>query len=273
MFDWLVTQTPDPTLVNLGFIKVYWYGFLVSLAIVLGLVVTRYLYKRYNFKRDLFWDLSFYVIIFAFLGDRLAHVMFYNWEYYSHNLIDVVKVWEGGLAIHGAIFVGLLMLYVLARKHKFSFTKLGDVFVPGIALGLAIGRWGNYFNQEIYGLPSDSWLAIPIDLAHRVSGFENYEKFLPMFLYASILNLVIFLILILIHKLKLAEKIKIADGAIMASFLVLYGLGRFILEFWRIDIQNNFLGLRTGQYLSLALIVLAIAMIIKYFFVKNKSTE
>lgn len=262
MLDWFTSQTPSAVLIDLGITKIHWYGLLVASAIVIGLAITHYLYNRYRLKRDLFWDLSFYTIIFAFIGDRLAHVFFYEWEYYSANLFDIFKIWQGGLAIHGAIFVGLLAIYIYARKYKLSFWVLGDIFAPAIAIGLAIGRWGNYFNQEIYGLPSNSWIAIPIDLTRRVSGFESSTHFLPSFLFTSFANLIIFGILILLHHLKLKKEYRILDGSILISFLFLYAISRFCLEFLRIDSQPVFLTLRTGQWMSVVTIGLVIAMLI-----------
>ena len=262
MFYWLTSQTPNSILLSLGFITVHWYGLIVAFAIVVSLIVASRIYRKYNFKKDLFWDLSFYLVIFAFIGDRLTHVLFYEWTYYSQHLLDIFKIWQGGLAIHGAIFAGLLTLYIFARQKKISFWKIGDIFTPAIAIGLSVGRWGNYFNQEIYGLPSDAWFSIPIDLAHRVAGVESFEKFIPIFLFASIMNFLIFLMLIFLHHLRLNKKYKIKDGMIMVWFLILYSIGRFNIEFWRLDSQLYFLKLRTGQWLSIALMLLVIIFLV-----------
>jgi len=222
------------------------------------------------------WDLSFYIIIFGIIGDRLAHVFLYDWEYYSQNLLDILKIWQGGLAIHGAIFTGILVLFIYARKKFLSFWLLADIFAPALVLGQTIGRWGNYFNQEIYGLPTDLPWGIPINLVNRVKGYESFTHFHPTFLYLSIWCLLIFMVLFFWHKkrIKVFKNTGIIKGVgnIFLSYLFLYSIGRFLVEFIRLDLQPEPLGLRMGQWLSLVTVTLGIGLILSRHF-KSKRIE
>jgi phosphatidylglycerol---prolipoprotein diacylglyceryl transferase len=262
------TYLPQPILFSWSFISIYWYGLIVVLAILLAAWYAMTIAKNkpaidYN-KLD---SLFFYLLIFSFIGARLYHVFSFNWQYYSQNLFDIVKIWQGGLAIQGAILAGIVTVYFwfkknmnsVKNKQKISFLQITDWLAPALILGQFLGRWGNYFNQELFGKPTNASYGIPIGFANRVEGYENFSHFHPTFFYESILSLVLFFILYNLTKAKLKL------GTITLIYLGGYSLIRFGLEFIRIDPAPMFLGLRLPQVVSL-LVILAVIVLFKVIY-------
>lgn len=259
MISFLHTYHPKAILSTIGPISIHWYGLAIVIGIILAILITLYIAKLYNIKRDLVFDLAFYLLIFGIIGARLYDVLLFL-PYYINSPISVFKIWEGGMAIHGGIIAGILTIYFFAKKHNLSFWKLSSLITPGIALGQAIGRWGNYFNQELFGLPSSLPWSIPIDIANRPINYIQNIYFHPTFLYESLGNLLIAIILILIiyyifKKGKLNNKSFII---ITALYMVLYSILRFSLEYIRLDKAPYFLGLRWPQVISIIIIIIFI---------------
>jgi phosphatidylglycerol:prolipoprotein diacylglycerol transferase len=261
---------PSPIAFRIGPLNFYWYGLLMVLAIFLGGGSFFWLNKTYKIlKEEEVWNLSFYLILSGLIGARLFH-LFYNFSYYWQNPLAIFKIWQGGLSIHGALVGGMLALFFYSRFKNLSFWLLADLLAPALALGKTIGRWGNYFNQELYGWPTDLPWAIPIDYFNRVEGFLHFKYFHPTFLYESLWCFSIFLILLIIHRKRIKKlreqkhsNILEHSGFIFLLYLVLYSFGRFLIEFLRIDPQPIFLSLRLGQWLSL--IILAKAVFLRKF--------
>lgn len=251
---------PNPILLSIGGISIHYYGLILVLAfIVSGIYSRKVLLNKSLLSKKKIEDLFFYLIIFGLLGARLFHVFFFEWEYYSMNIIDIIKIWNGGLAIQGAIISGLITLYIFCKKNKLNFFNISDNIVPFLALGQFIGRWGNYFNQELYGKPTNSWYGIFIELENRVLGYEHFNYFYPTFFYESILNLILFIILINILKIKKL-------GLATLSYLLGYSIIRFGLEYIRIDEAPLIFNIRAPQFLSLWIIVITLGIIYyKYF--------
>ncbi|MDD5749632.1 MAG: prolipoprotein diacylglyceryl transferase [Patescibacteria group bacterium] len=252
---------PQPLLFSFGPFNVHWYGLIMVLAMLAAAVYAFYSFKKSEvLSAKKAEDLIFYLIIFGLLGARFGHVFFFNFDYYFDNPADIVKVWQGGMSIQGALVFAALTLLIWSVKNKVSFLALGDRLVPAVALGQVIGRWGNYFNQELYGQPA-SW-GIPINPINRVSGYENYNFFQPAFFYESILCLVLFFLL---HSLL---KVKLAAGRVFFVYLIFYGLIRFFMETVRIDETPDFFGWRLPQLIALLLPLLFLAGL--YFLPKLK---
>ncbi len=256
----LHTYLPQPILISFGPLVIHWYGFLIALAIWLGFYIAKNLFLHYKLSVNYFYDLGFYLIIFGILGARFWHVLS-AWHYYQFHWLDTLKIWQGGLAIHGAVLTGLLVVYFFSRHHHFNFWLLLDILSPALVLGQAIGRWGNYFNQELYGLPSHLPWAIPIALSNRLPHYEAYVFFQPTFFYESLWCLMVFLLLILFHQWRfkkrgsLKNKVFAMPGFIFASYLILYSLERFLIGYLRIDPMFTWLNLRVDQWTSLVLFV------------------
>lgn len=243
---------PDSIILSVGPLAIHWYGLiLVSAIIVSALIARRYFIKKNILTADQFEDLAFYLIIFGLIGARFGHVVFFNLSYYLQNPVDIFKVWQGGLAIQGALLFGFITAVLWSRRHKVNFWKLTDGVVLAVPLGQAIGRWGNYFNQELFGKPTDAWFSIPIDINYRIEGYETFTHFHPIFFYESILSLVLFLVL---YKIAFKNKLKI--GQLTLFYFIGYGLIRFLVEFVRIDYTFSLGGIRIAQIISLLFIFL-----------------
>jgi phosphatidylglycerol---prolipoprotein diacylglyceryl transferase len=270
MFYILNNWIPNNIIFSYGPITLYWYGFFIGISLLLGYLLILKLSKYFDIKKDDLNDLALWLVLFSLIGARVYEI-FLEWNYYWQNPIEILKIWQGGLAIHGVIIAGLIVIYLFSKKRKISFLKLTGLIVPSLALGQTIGRFGNWFNQELFGLPSNLPWSIPIEINRRPLEFINYSYFHPTFLYESIGNLIIFLILIFII-FKFKDKLnKSYLGLINLSiYLVLYSLLRFSLEFIKIDPTPLFLGLRWPQIFSLLLILLTI---IYFIYEKNKLTK
>ena len=259
MINFLHTNIPERILFAFGPFHIYWYGFLIVIGMILAILIAIKLGSYYGIYKDIIIDSSFWLIIGGVVGARLYHVIL-EFPYYLKNPLNIFKLWNGGLAIHGAIIAAIIIFYLISKKNNIEFFKLISIVTPGFALAMAIGRWGNYFNQENFGLPTSLPWGIPIEPANRVVGYLNFEYFHPTFLYESIGNFIIFLILVLIHVLLIKKKIKNFE-IVLFSHLILYSILRFSNEYVRIDVTPEFLGMRWPQIMSLIIIIVSIVFI------------
>ncbi len=264
MFHFLHTFHPHPILISFGPFNIFYYGFFIVCGILLGSIVILKLAEQYQLDKNIVMDSAFVVVLSAIAGGRLYHV-FLESDYYWQHPLNIIMLWRGGLAIHGAIIGGLLAIYLFARKHKVNFLLLTSLYTPALALGQTLGRWGNYFNQELYGLPTNQPWGIPIEVSHRILAYRNYTFFHPTFLYESMGNLFIFIILLLLHR-QLIKKKSSAYSLVIAVYLFFYSLLRFSLEFIRIDKTPELFNLRFPQIASLVLASLAL-----YIFYQQRS--
>ncbi len=246
LVNFLHNYNPQPILLRLGFWNVHWYGLLISCAIFLGLVLIIKIAPSYKYH---FQNIVFNIVIFGFIGARIYYVA-NEFSYYYAYPFEIFKIWEGGLGIYGAVIGGALALFIYARQHNLSFLFLADLLSPVLILGQALGRWGNYFNQEIFGKPTNLPWGIPINISNRPLDFLNFQYFHPCFFYEFILNLFIFIILFSLLKSQI-KKITPLPGIVFSCYLVLYALVRFLSEFLRIDHEPMLLGLRLGQIFAI----------------------
>jgi len=187
------------------------------------------------------------------VGARLLHVI-YEWDFYKNNLDQIINIRGGGLAIHGAILTSAIVIYAYTRWKKNQMLPLADLAVPSLALGQAIGRFGNFFNQELYGSPTDLPWKVFIEPFNRLPGYYQYEYFHPTFLYESIFSLISFWIL-----LKLSNKwINKSPGLTFSVYLIFYGAIRYFNEFFRIDEEAIFLSFKMAQLSSLVMIAIGV---------------
>lgn len=227
---------------TIGRLEITYYGILVSLGLLLGTLIAVNRAKLYKLKRDDVESAILWAFIPAVIGARVYHVLD-NLGYYFLHPFDVVAIWKSGLAIYGALIGGAAGLLYASRKQHIKLLPLLDLLAPSVALAQAIGRWGNFFNQEGYGPPTDLPWKIYISPARRISPFFHVDFFHPLFLYESILNLLTFCLLILI-----ARK-RPATGTVSGWYLILYGMGRFVTEFGRLDTAVVG-GIKVAQVLS-----------------------
>jgi len=247
---------PSATILTLGPINFYWYGLIMVVAMVVASLVIWRLAKKSNWRVNDLLDLFFNIIVASLIGARLYHVII-HWSDYSGQLLDILKVWQGGLAIHGGLIGGLLAIWLTCRHRHWPFWQLASWIVPGVALGQAIGRWGNFFNQELFGLPSTLPWAIPIDIWHRPANALTASHFQPLFVYEFIACLLLAILLYQFNR-------RLAPRKIVGAYLLGYGAIRLVMEFFRQDPTLYLLGWRWPQWLSLILILLGLILVISY---------
>ena len=228
----------NPIAVHIGPLVIHWYGLLIMGGALAGATVAARRAKAAGDDPDHVWSGLLWCLVLGLVGARLYHVVSspqgtdVGLRYYLQNPLEVLAVWKGGLGIFGAVAGGLLGLYLYTRFNSLSFWRWADFAVPGLALGQAIGRWGNYANHELYGYPTDLPWAIYIDPAHRLPGFEAYERFHPTFLYESLWNLLVFVVLLWAGR-RFAGRLR--EGDLLLLYGVLYPVGRILVETQRPD--------------------------------------
>lgn len=247
----------SPILFEFGSIRIYWYSIIMFIAILTGGSLVLKEAKKFKIPENFMINLIFYLIPIAFIGARIYYVAF-NLDYYSQNPINIFKVWEGGLAIHGGIIAGLIFLIFYTKKYKINTLKVLDFFVVGLIIGQAIGRWGNFFNGEAHGaittLENLQSMYLPnfiIDGMHI--GGVYYQ---PTFLYESIWCLMGFAFLIAMRKYSYLKV-----GQLTSLYFIWYGIGRFIIEAMRTD--SLMIGnLKMAQLVSFLMILIGLIMIL-----------
>lgn len=256
--NFLHTYIPNSIFLDLGFIKIHWYGVLIAIGVVIGMAVVIFLAKQYKIPKEKIYDLAFWVILIGLIFDRLYYVI-YAWPFYKNNLLDIFKVWEGGMAIHGGIIGGVFAIYLFSKKYKLNWRLIADLAIMALFIGLMIGRWGNYFNQELFGKPAFMPWGIPIAFENRPLDYNQFEFFHPTFLYESILDFISVLILLGFHFLRVKGR-KFYSGNIALCGIIMYSLIRFNMEFLRLDYSATFGPLRVAQVASIVLILLSIVL-------------
>ena len=246
-------------LIDLGFIKIYWYSITMLLGVLFGILVAYLEIKRKKLNVDDFENMAFYAIVFGFLGARIYYILF-NLDYYIKSPIEMIKVWNGGLAIHGGIIGACLAMYYYCKKRKINFLLMLDICAPALMIGQIIGRWGNFFNSEAHGgIVTRNFLQglhLPEFIIKGMYINGNYYH--PTFLYESFFNLIGFIVLIVLRKNK-----KINIGIITGLYLMWYSVVRFFVEGLRTD--SLMLGsLRMAQVISIVLFVVGLMIIITY---------
>lgn len=270
MLMFLHSFHPSPILAELGPFLIRWYGVFLALGAAVGYLVTLRQAKRYGWSSDAVLTLVFWTLIIGFLGARLYHVA-NEPAFYLENPVLIPQVWRGGLAIHGGLIAGVLVLWWFARRWKVPLLRFTDLFAPAIAIGQAIGRWGNYFNQELFGRPTNLPWGIPIDPANRPPGAETAEFFHPTFLYESLWLVGVFVLLLLASRVAQRRgSIFAIDGIRTFGYLAFAALGRLGTELLRIDDTPIILGIRLPFIVS-AGIVLASAVCLWYCISRSRS--
>lgn len=247
----------NPVLLDLGFIRIYWYSIMIFAGLVVGGWFVIREAKRFQISDDFMTNLILMTIIFAIIGARAYYVTF-NWDYYSQNLNEIVKIWEGGLAIHGAILAGILTITIYTKKHKANTLRILDIIAVGLLIGQSIGRWGNFFNAEAHGGATTLEFLQSLHLPQFViDGMNIYGTYYhPTFLYESIWCLIGFVLILIIRRRKY-HKI----GQTTALYLMWYSFGRFFIEGMRTD--SLMLGsLKMAQVISIVLFVIGLLLFI-----------
>ncbi|WP_419877086.1 prolipoprotein diacylglyceryl transferase [Brevibacillus centrosporus] len=248
----------DPIAIAIGPLKIHWYGIIMGLAFFLGTYLARRNSKRSGIDPDHVLNMVVWIIPAAIICARLYYVIF-EWDQYKGNLMDIIAVWKGGLAIHGGLIGGVLAGSWYIRKHNLPFLKLADVMMPSVILGQAIGRWGNFINQEAHGGPATAEFMAKFPAFIRDQMYIGGQYYHPTFLYESLWNLVVFVILLL-----MLYRFKKFDGQILFSYMILYSIGRFFIEGMRTDSLLIADTLRVAQLVSLSLIAIGLILFLVF---------
>ena len=260
----------DPYGIHLGPLYFRFYGIILMIGAVAAVYLVRWMMRRDGRDPDLAWDAFMWALVFGIIGARLWHVftpsdslraMGIDTAYYLTHPLDILFTWRGGLGMPGAIAGGVLGLYLFTRRRKISFGMMLDYAAPAVALAQAIGRWGNFVNQELYGPPTNLPWGIYIRPENRLAGYAVYERFHPLFLYESLWNLALMFFLLWVWR---RYRGRLLSGDLFLLYLVGYPLGRFFLEFIRIDIVRAY-GINFNQTVMLVTaIVSATALYLRH---------
>ena len=240
------------------------YGCLIALGVIAGIYMAAHMAKVTGQDPDLYWDFAIYAVIFSIVGARIYYVVF-EWEQYKDNLLNIFNLRQGGIAIYGAVIGAFITLFIYCKIKKKTPLLMGDTAMPGLILGQVIGRWGNFFNREVFGEYTDSLFAMRLpesmvrqrDISELIRANmaegTNYIQVHPTFLYESVLNLILFIFMLIYHKHKKF------DGEICLLYLGGYGIIRFFVEGIRTDqlkLWNT--GIAVSQVLGIVLFVVSV---------------
>jgi phosphatidylglycerol---prolipoprotein diacylglyceryl transferase len=249
---------------EIGPLTIRYYGIILMLGAVMAAWLASREARRRGEEGDLVWDGLVWVLIGGIIGARIWHILTppeamveigLTTRFYLTHPLDALAIWRGGLGIPGAVIGGLIALYWYTRRNRLNFAVWADIAAPALALGQAIGRWGNYFNQELYGLPTNLPWAIHIDPQYRLPGYQDQAYYHPLFFYESLWNFATMGVLLWLGR---RHQQRLKAGDLFLVYLVAYPLGRFLLEFLRLD-PSLVGGLNINQAAMLVVALLAAA--------------
>lgn len=251
--------SPSQILCTICGVNIYYYGVIMAAAISVGTLFSDWAgTKFFGLKKETIIDLAPYLIIFGILGARLYYCAL-NYDFYLRFPTEIIVIRHGGISIHGAIFGGAIGLWLFSRRHKLSALKLFDVCALGLSLAQAIGRWGNFFNSEAFGRPTDLAWKLYIAPQYRPIPYQDCEFFHPTFLYESILDICIFAVLLLLTKKKYIKK----DGNLALIYLILYSIVRIFVESLRLDSVKYIFGMPVAIFVSIGIIIVSTLILLR----------
>ncbi|ECP2124040.1 prolipoprotein diacylglyceryl transferase [Listeria monocytogenes] len=249
-------QPLDPVAIQIGSISVKWYGVIIASAVVIALLLALSEANKRKMDKEIIVDLLIWAIPISIISARIYYVIF-EWDFYKNNLSEIVKIWHGGIAIYGALIGAVLTAIIFSRIKKISFWQLADVVAPSLIIAQAIGRWGNFMNQEAHGAETTRSFLESLHLPDFIINqmYIDGAYYQPTFLYESLWNVLGFIVLLIIRRTKIRR------GELFLGYVIWYSFGRFFIEGMRTDslMWGDF---RVSQVLSLLLIVLSIGIII-----------
>lgn len=247
----------NPIAFEIGSLRVHWYGIIIGFGALLGLWVAMRESERRGLNKDIFVDLVLFAIPIAIVCARAYYVLF-EWGYYSKHPAEIPQIWNGGLAIHGGLIGAVITGIIFARIRKVSFWKLADIAAPSILIGQAIGRWGNFMNQEAHGGPVSRAFLENLHLPQFIINqmYIDGTYYHPTFLYESLWSLAGIILLLFLRRVNLRR------GEMFLTYLIWYSVGRFFIEGMRTDSLMLTSTLRIAQVISLVLIAAAVILII-----------
>ncbi len=248
-------KSPGAIAFSIGSLDIHFYGIIMALAILISIVVICFVKNKYfkDIPMDSVFDISFILIVFGIIFARLYYVIL-DFSYFSKNPLEIPAIWNGGISIQGAVLGGIIAGYFYTKANNLNFLRYADLFSFGLIIGQAVGRWGNFFNSEAFGLPAYIPWKLYIPYASRPVDYKSFEYFHPAFLYESLLNILVFIILYLI----LTKYSKRKDGFIFFSYMILYSVVRIIVESVRLDSVLNIYNLHIAHVTACLFIIFGI---------------
>jgi len=251
----------DPYFIDFGLFQISWYSIFILFGLFVGGTLLIWEARRFNINEEFLSNLIFWTVITAIIGARIYYVAF-NWDYYGSNMTDILRIWEGGLAIHGALLFGFIFILLYTAKYKVKLVRILDIAVPGLIIGQAIGRWGNFFNQEAFGGEVTRSFLEGLHIPEFVIEGMNIGGiyYHPTFFYESLWCLLGFVVLMIIRKFYKYLK----NGQLTGLYFMWYSLGRFFIEALRTD--SLMIGeYKVAQLVSVALFVIGFIMVTSKF--------
>ncbi len=251
-----------PSYFQIGPLTIHFYGIIIMLGVLAAAYLAQWNANRQGQDGNRVWDMLLWVLIAGIVGARIWHILTPMLDlvaqgittgYYLTHPLDAIAIWNGGLGIPGAVIGGAIALYVYTRRHNLSFLTWADILAPSVALGQAIGRWGNFFNQELYGAPTHLPWAIYIDPQHRFPGYQNQAYYHPLFLYEFLWDLGNMALLLWLSR---HARNRLRRGEIFLIYAGVYAVGRILLEFLRLD-ASQVAGMNANQTLMLGVMVVS----------------
>ena len=247
----------SPVIFSIGSVEIRWYSLFILIAFITAYCLVIKETSRFRINRDFIFNMAFWLFIFGVIGARAWYVIF-NFKDYIDNPIEIIKIWEGGLAIHGGIVAGLIVVFYFCRRYNFRLIRLTDFIAPALLIAQAIGRWGNFFNAEAYGLKTTAETLgkyfIPDFI---ISGMTiNGVVYTPTFLFESVACLILFILIMLVRRSKYLKV-----GSLTAFYLMGYGIIRFLIEFERLDALKVG-GIRVAQVISALFFIIGLSILV-----------
>lgn len=253
--------SPEQAFFDVAGLRIHYYAIFILVGIAVALWIANTRLVRRGGESGVVIDIALWAVPFGIIGGRAFHVLTHLSDYFGPNIdpLESLKIWNGGLAIYGALIFGAVGAFIGASRAKLNFVSLADALAPGILLAQAIGRWGNYFNQELFGRPTDLPWALKIDRPNPAipDGLPSDAVFHPTFFYEFLWSLVGVAILLILDK-----RMNLRWGRLFGLYLIYYSIGRFWIENLRIDPSDVYLGLRTNQWSAVFGIVIGLAIIV-----------
>ncbi len=248
----MIASIPSPSsgTIDIG-IQLHVYGILLAIGVVIAATMAERRWKRWGHDPHDFQSIVVVVVIFGVVGARLYHVIS-DYQLFEGHWLRAFEIWKGGLSIWGVVLGGTLGVIVMCRRKHLDTLGLMDAIVPGLVVAQALGRWGNWFNQELFGEPTTLPWGLEIDPANRPQGFKEFATFHPTFLYESLFCVALLLVL-----LQVERRYRLKRGQLGAIYAMGYTFGRFWLEHLRIDDANLVLGFRVNAWVSVICFVVA----------------
>lgn len=252
----MIAQIPAPPTdaLEIGPLTLHLYGLVIAIGVLVAIAITRRRFAGYGYDPDRVDRVAIVAVVVGFLGARLGYVVWRLDRFFPDDPLGVFAIWEGGLVLFGGLLFGVAAAYWSLRRNRLDVPSFADAAAPAIPLAQAFGRWGNYFNQELFGTPTNLPWALEVDPSRRPSQYQEFATFHPTFLYESLGNLLLVAAILLIDRYGTLKR-----GSLMFVYAIGYGTLRFSIELLRIDTDYRFLGLSRNNWAFLLVALVGVA--------------